>query len=129
MEFWPLIRHILASPFIPKIKLTLMNKVILMGYVGRDPEIRYIETRPLASFSLATTERARRNAAGVEIPERTEWHNIVMYDAQAEFAEKYIRKGTRLLIEGKLRTRIWEDRAAIKHYVTEIYVDTFELLK
>ncbi|MCC8119314.1 MAG: single-stranded DNA-binding protein [Bacteroidales bacterium] len=106
-----------------------MNKAILMGYVGRDPEIRYIETRPMATFSLATTERARRTASGVEIPERTEWHNIVMYDAAAEIAERYIRKGTRLLIEGKIRTRTWEDRNTIKRTITEIYVDTFDILK
>jgi len=106
-----------------------MNKAILMGYVGRDPEIRYIDTRPLASFSLATTERGRKLANGTEIPERTEWHNIVMYDAAAEIAEKYIRKGTRLLVEGKIRTRVWEDRNAIKRYVTEIYVDNFDILK
>lgn len=106
-----------------------MNKAILLGYVGRDPEIRYIGQRPVASFSLATTEPSRRNAAGEEVPERTEWHNIVMYDGAAEVAEKYIRKGTRMLVEGKLRTRVWEDRNTIKRYVTEIYVDTFELLK
>ena len=106
-----------------------MNKVILMGYVGRDPSIRYIDTRPVAEFSLATTERARRTASGAEIPERTEWHNIVMFDSSAEIAEKYIRKGTRLLVEGKLRTRVWEDRNTIKHYITEIYVDNFDILK
>lgn len=106
-----------------------MNKVILMGYVGRDPEIRYVETRPVASFTLATTERARRTASGAEIPERTEWHNIVMWDAAAETAEKYIRKGSRLLIEGKLRTRYWEDRNAIKRTITEILVDSFDILK
>lgn len=106
-----------------------MNKAILMGYVGRDPEIRYVGTRPLASFSLATTERARRLDNGTEIPERTEWHNIVMYDGAAEIAEKYIRKGTQLLVEGKIRTRVWEDRNTIKRYVTEIYVDNFDILK
>lgn len=106
-----------------------MNKAILMGYVGKDPEIRYVESRPIASFSLATTERARRTSAGIEIPERTEWHNIVMFDSAAEIAEKYIRKGTRLLVEGKIRTRIWEDRNAIKRYVTEIYVENFDILK
>ena len=106
-----------------------MNKAILMGYVGRDPEIRYIDTRPLASFSLATTERGSKLPNGTELPERTEWHNIVMYDAAAEIAEKYIRKGTRLLVEGKIRTRVWEDRNTIKHYVTEIYVDNFDILK
>lgn len=106
-----------------------MNKVILMGYVGKDPDIRYIDSRPCATFSLATTERARRTAAGVEVPERTEWHNIVMFDSAAEIAEKYIRKGTRLLVEGKIRYRVWEDRNTIKHYVTEIYVDSFDILK
>lgn len=105
-----------------------VNKVILIGNVGRDPEIRYIETRPVASFSLATTERARTSSAGAQIPERTEWHNIVMWDSAAETAEKYIRKGTRLYIEGKLRYRVWEDRNTIKRNVTEIYVDNFEIL-
>lgn len=105
-----------------------VNKVILIGNVGRDPEIRYIETRPVASFPLATTERARTTAAGSQIPERTEWHNIVMWGRDAEMAEKYIRTGTRLYIEGKLRYRTWEDRNTIKRTVTEIYVDSFELL-
>lgn len=105
-----------------------MNKVILMGNVGADPRLRYVEQRPVASFPLATNEPARRTASGAEVPERTEWHNIVMTDASAEFAEKYIRKGTRMLVEGTLRTRIWEDRTAIKHSVTEIYVQSFELL-
>ena len=106
-----------------------MNKVILLGYVGRDPEIRYVETRPGASFTLATTDRAKRLPNGTEIPERTEWHNIVMWDTNAEIAERYIRKGTRLMIEGKLRTRYCEDRSAIKRTITEILVENFDLLK
>ena len=105
-----------------------VNKVILIGNVGQDPEIRYIETRPVASFTLATTERAYTNAAGVQIPERTEWHRVVMWDRAAETAEKYIRKGTKLYIEGRLRTRVWEDRNTIKRSVTEIYVDNFDIL-
>ena len=106
-----------------------VNKVILLGHVGRDPEVRYVaQGRPVASFSLATTERGFTNANGVQVPERTEWHNIVMWGRHAEVAEKYIRKGTQLYIEGQLRTRMWEDRNAIKHYVTEVYVDNFELL-
>ena len=105
-----------------------MNKVILLGNVGADPQLRYVERRPVASFSLATNEPARRTESGAEISERTEWHNIVMTDAAAEFAEKYIRKGTRMLIEGTMRTRFWEDRTAIKRSVTEIYVLSFELL-
>lgn len=106
-----------------------MNKVILMGNVGSDPEIRYVEKRQLATMSLATNEPARTLANGTVIPERTEWHRLVMWDRHAELAEKYIRKGTRLLLEGKLRTRTWEDRNAIKRTVTEIYVETLDIIR
>lgn len=105
-----------------------INKVILIGNVGRDPDIRYVETRPIASFPLATNEPPVRMPDGSERPGPTEWHNIIMWDGAAEVAERYIRKGTKMYIEGKLRYRTWEDRNTIKHNVTEIYVDTFELL-
>lgn len=105
-----------------------VNKVILLGNVGKDPVIRYVETRPRAEFSLATSERGLKNAAGESLPERTEWHNIVMWDRYAEYAEKYIRKGMKLYVEGKIRTRVWEDRNAIKRNITEIYVDYCEIL-
>ena len=99
-----------------------VNKVILVGNVGADPVIRYIDGngngKPVASLSLATTERAYTSSSGAQIPERTEWHNLVMWDKSAEIAEKYIRKGTKLYVEGKLRTRTWEDRNAIKRTVT-----------
>ena len=106
-----------------------INKVILIGNVGRDPDIRY--TAPgqvVASFSLATTERGYTAANGTQVPDRTEWHNIVMWCKNAEIAERYIRKGSQLYIEGKLRTRTWEDKNQIKRQVTEIYVDTFDFL-
>ena len=105
-----------------------VNRAILVGNVGKDPDIRYVEGKPVASFSLATTERAFTTATGVNIPEKTEWHNIVMWGKNAEYAEKYIRKGAKLYIEGKIRTRIWEDKNAIKRSVTEIYDDTFDFL-
>lgn len=108
-----------------------MNKVILLGNVGCDPEMRTAEGMTFARFRLATTERRRGRAADgtlVELPEQTEWHNIVMTGRAADFAEHYIRKGVKLMVEGKLRTRSWEDHNAIKRYTTEIYVDTFELL-
>lgn len=104
------------------------NKVILIGNVGCDPSIRYVDKMPVASFTMATTEPGYRTSVGTEVPPRTEWHNIIMWNKSAEFAEKYIRKGTRLFVEGKLRTRTWEDRTAIKRKVTEIYVDNYELL-
>ena len=109
-----------------------MNKVILCGYVGRDPQMRMIDTSRVAEFSLATTEHRRgRDAQGkeIELPEITEWHRIVMWGRSAEFAEKYIRKGSHLLVEGRLRTRKWSDRNAIERTITEIYVDSFELIR
>jgi single-strand DNA-binding protein len=106
-----------------------INKVILLGNVGKDPDVRYpAQGQVVATFSLATSDRAYTNAAGVKVPERTEWHNIVAWGKNAEVIEKYVKKGTKLYIEGKLRTRTWEDKNAIKRYVTEIYVDSFELL-
>lgn len=106
-----------------------VNKVILLGRVGRDPDVRYIaQNQPVASFTLATTDHAYTNANGVQVPERTEWHNIVMWGKNAEVAERYIRKGTQIYLEGRLRTRAWEDRNQVKRYTTEIYVDSFELL-
>lgn len=108
-----------------------MNKVILIGYVGSDPRMKMVDSSPVAEFRLATNERrTQRKPDGtvVELPEFTEWHNIVLWRRAAEFAEKYIRKGTHLLVEGKLRTRRYQDQNAIERSVTEIYVDTFELL-
>ena len=99
-----------------------VNKVILLGNVGADPEMRYPEQgMAVATFPLATNERRGE----MEI---TEWHRIVMAGKNAEIAEKYIRKGTMLYVEGKLRTRTWEDKLNIKRSVTEILVDRFELL-
>lgn len=107
-----------------------MNKAILCGNVGKDPQMRMAGELPVAEFSLATSERRRtKDADGRNTDtEVTEWHRIVMMGRAAEYAEKYIRKGTRLLVEGKIHTRIWEDRNTLKHSVTEIYVDSFEIL-
>lgn len=106
-----------------------VNKVILVGNVGKNPELRYIEgKRAYATFSLATNEPAYRAANGAEVPERTEWHNIVMWDAAAETAERYVTKGTKLYVEGKLRTRTWQDFNAIKRTVTEVHVEYFDIL-
>ena len=105
-----------------------VNKVILVGHVGKDPEVRYLDKDvAVANFTLATTERGRTLQNGTQIPERTEWHNIVAWRGLAEIAEKYIRKGTQLYIEGKLQTRTWE-KDGIKRYTTEIYAETINLL-
>jgi single-strand DNA-binding protein len=104
-----------------------VNKVILIGNVGKDPEIRHMENgTSKATFPLATTE-TYRDREGQRM-EQTEWHNIVLWRGLAELAEKYIRKGKQLYIEGKLRTRSWEDRDGNKRYTTEIIADNITLL-
>ncbi len=106
-----------------------VNKVILLGNVGKDPDVRYpAEGQCVASFSLATTERGYTAANGTVYPDRTEWHNLVLWGRNAQFAEKYIKKGSQLYVEGKLRTRSYDDRNQIKRYITEVYVDVVELL-
>jgi single-strand DNA-binding protein len=105
-----------------------VNKVILVGNVGKDPEVRYLDKNvAVANFTLATTERGFTTQSGIQVPERTEWHNIVAWRTSAEYAEKYIRKGSQLYIEGKIQTRMWE-KDGIKRYTTEIYVESFQLL-
>ena len=106
-----------------------VNKVILVGNVGRDPEIRYFENdRAVANFTIATTERGFTTSAGQQIPDRTEWHNIVIWGRLAKVAENYVKKGTQLYIEGKLRTRSWDDKDGNKRYTTEVFVDNFQFL-
>lgn len=101
-----------------------VNKVILLGYVGSDPEIRYPEKdRAIAYLSLATNDRYANSTTEI-----TEWHSLVMGGKNAEIAERYIRKGTRLYVEGKLRTREYEDRMKIHRRKTEIIVERIELL-
>ncbi len=106
-----------------------VNKVILVGNVGRDPDVRYVEKDvPVASFSLATTDRGFKRQDGSEVPERTEWHNIVVWRGLAKVAEMYVRKGTSLYVEGKLRTRSWTDQNNNTRYITEVIADQMELL-
>ncbi|MGL4293139.1 MAG: single-stranded DNA-binding protein [Bacteroidales bacterium] len=106
-----------------------VNKVILVGNVGKEPEIRYLEGGvAVASFTLATTERGYKTQSGVQVPDRTEWHNIIAWRGLAEIVEKYVHKGTPLYIEGKIRSRSWDDQNGVKRYMTEIYADNLELL-
>ena len=111
-----------------------LNKVMLIGNVGYDPDIRYLDSNPqgpqgnakVASFRLATTERYRdRNG---ETRENTEWHNIVAWRSNADVIEKFVKKGSQLYVEGKLRTRKWTDRDGKERYTTEIQVDNLQLL-
>ncbi len=106
-----------------------VNKVFLIGNVGKDPEVRYFDNGgAVANFSLATTERGYTAANGTQVPDRTEWHNVVLWRGLAEIAEKYVRKGSKIFIEGRIRTRSYDDTAGNKRYVTEIWGDNMELL-
>ena len=106
-----------------------INKVILLGNVGRDPEVRYLDKNvAVATFPLATTDRGYTLPNGTQVPERTEWHNIVAWRNLAELAEKYIRKGRLLYVEGKLQTRTWEGKDGVKRTMVEIVASDIQLL-
>ncbi|HBG42664.1 MAG TPA: single-stranded DNA-binding protein [Porphyromonadaceae bacterium] len=106
-----------------------VNKIILVGNVGKDPEIKYFDNDNVkANFSVATSERGYTAANGTQVPERTEWHNIVCWRGLAQVVEKFVKKGTQVYIEGKLRTRSYDDQNGVKRYITEVYADNMELL-
>jgi single-strand DNA-binding protein len=106
-----------------------LNRVILLGRLGRKPELRVLPQtgRSVANFTMATNERfVDKNTR--EAKDRTEWHRIVVWGPQAEFCEKYLDKGRQVLVEGKLRTRSWQDRDGAKRSTTEIEATTITLL-
>lgn len=108
----------------------MVNKVILIGNVGQDPEVRYTgdvnNSAKVATIRLATTERFRGRDGNLQ--EHTEWHSVVVWRNTADVVEKYVRKGTQLYIEGRIRTRSWDDQTGNKRYTTEIVADTLQLL-
>ena len=104
-----------------------VNKVILVGNLGKDPEVRYLDSGvAVANFSLATTE-SYKNKEGEKV-NQTEWHNIVVWRGLAEVAEKWLKKGSSVYIEGKIRTRKWEDKEGNTRYTTEILADNMTML-
>jgi single-strand DNA-binding protein len=104
-----------------------VNKVILVGNVGQDPEVRYIESNtPVCNIRLATSE-VYKNKNGERVTS-TEWHTVVLWRGLAEVAEKYVKKGSQLYVEGKIRTRSWDDKDGNKRYATEIVADVLQLL-
>ena len=106
-----------------------VNKVILIGNIGKEPDVRHLDRNVVvANMVLATTERAYTLQNGTQVPERTEWHNIVLWGGLAEVAEKYVHKGDRIYIEGNIRTNTYEDQNGIRRYRTEILAETMEML-
>ena len=105
-----------------------VNKVILLGYVGKDPEIKEFESGKVAKMTIATTEKGYKFKSGKDIPDRTEWHNIMLWGCLAEVAERYINKGMQVYIEGKIQTRSWADKEGVTHYTTEVVASDLQML-
>lgn len=102
---------------------------MLIGNVGREPEVRYVDQGvAYARFSLATTERGYTLPNGTKVPDRTDWHQIVMWRRLAEIVEKYVHKGDKLYIEGRVRYTNYDDKRGVRHQVTEIWADNMEML-
>ncbi len=102
---------------------------MLIGNVGKDPDVRYYDAdQAVAQVSLATTERGYTLQNGTQVPDHTDWHNLVFFRGLAKYVEKYVRKGDKLYVEGKIRYRMYDDKQGKRKYVTEIYVDNLEML-
>ena len=106
-----------------------VNKAILLGHLGKDPDVRYLEGGvAVGQFSLATTKRAQTLPNGTQIPERTEWHNIVVWRGIAETAKKYLHNGDKVYVEGEIRSRSFEDKNGVRHTVVEIFAESMEMV-
>lgn len=106
-----------------------MNKVMLIGNVGAEPEIRYVEQGvAVARLRLATTERAYMLQNGTQVPEHTDWHSVILWRKLAEVVEKYVHKGDKLYIEGRIRYSTYDDKQGQRRNITEIWADNMEML-
>lgn len=106
-----------------------MNKAMLIGNVGTDPEVRYYDAdQCVANLRLATTERGYTLPNGTTVPDRTDWHNLVFYRRLAKVVEQYVHKGDKLYVEGRIQYRQYDDKRGIQRLATEIIVDSMEML-
>ena len=106
-----------------------LNKVMLIGNLGVDPSIRYTQTGVcVAQVRLATTEKGYTLPSGTQVPERTEWHNLIFWGKLGEIVEKYVRKGDKLYVEGKIQSRQYDDKQGIRRQITEILASNMEML-
>lgn len=106
-----------------------MNKVMLIGNVGADPDVRYYDAdQAVAQVRLATTERGYTLQNGTKVPDHTDWHNLLFYRGLAKIVEKYVHKGDKLYVEGRIRYRSYDDQRGVRKFVTEILVENMEIL-
>lgn len=103
-----------------------VNKAFILGRVGKDPQVTHVSNVKKSAFTIATTDRGYTKQDGTQVPDRTEWHNIVAWRGLAEICEKYVHKGDLLYIEGKITNRSWE-KDGQRHYITEITAEVVEL--
>ena len=102
---------------------------MLIGYVGKEPVVHYYDAdQAVAQVSFATTEKGYTLANGMQVPDHTDWHNLVFFRGLAKVVEKYVHKGDRLYVEGRIRYRLYDDKQGKRHNITEIYVDNMEML-
>ncbi len=102
---------------------------MLIGNVGKEPDVHYYDVdQAVAQVSFATTEKGYTLQNGTQVPDHTDWHNLVFYRGLAKVVEKYVHKGDRLYVEGKIRYRLYDDKQGRRHNITEIYVDNMEML-
>ncbi len=102
---------------------------MLIGHLGKDLDVRTLDSgTKVCQFTLATTEKGYTLQNGTQVPDRTEWHNLVLWKGLAEVAGKYLHKGDKVFIEGKIRSRSYEDNSKVKRYITEIFADNMEIL-
>lgn len=102
---------------------------MLIGNVGKEPDVRYYDAdQAVAKVALATSERGYTLKNGTQVPDRTDWHNLLFYRSLAKIVEKYVHKGDKLYIEGRLRYNTYDDREGKRHHITEIVVDNMEML-
>lgn len=102
---------------------------MLIGNVGKEPDVHYYDAdQAVAQVSFATTEKGYTLANGMKVPDHTDWHNLVFFRGLAKVVEKYVHKGDRLYVEGRIRYRLYDDKQGKRHNITEIYVDNMEML-
>ena len=106
-----------------------MNKAMLIGNVGKDPDVRYYEQdQAVAQVSLATTERGYTLQNGTQVPDHTDWHTVLLWKRLAEVVERYVHKGDKLYVEGRIRYTSYDDKKGQRQYATEIWADNIEML-
>lgn len=105
-----------------------VNKIFIIGNLGADPTVRELQNGEIVSFRVATSERGYTNSAGVQIPERVDWHSCVAFGKTAQYVKNYIRKGNTVYIEGKVRYNKWTDNSGVEKWSTEIVIDRIDNL-